>query len=215
MTAPDSAEQGFLNAVLPYAQEGHARTGVLVSVILAQWADETGWGTSEAWVTGHNPAGISPGGVIASYPDIAAGVQAWWETMLEAFYDPVRAARGWQAQASALGDSPWAAGHYELDGIKGAALLSIITHNSLWLYDQAPQPQPEGSIMDTATAQLLVGMLYRVCLHRAPDEAGFLTNVEALTTGKLSGAQVMANIQGSPEGLAVLAAERHALGLPA
>lgn len=220
MPPADSREQAFVNQVLAYAQVVSRESSVLVSVILAQWADETAWGTSEAWVDGHNPAGISPGGVIASYPSISEGVDSWLATILDPLYNDVRLATGWNAQALALGESPWAAGHYELGGVPGAALVAIITEQSLWQYDQpagdvGASTSTGGSTMDTDTAQLLVGLLYRVCLHRAPDEDGFLTNVEALTSGKATGAQVMANIQMSAEGQAVLAAERHALGLPA
>jgi hypothetical protein len=134
------AEQAWVNEVLPYAQVGKQDTGVLVSVILAQWADETAWGTSVAYLEGNNLAGVSPGGVIARYPDLNAGLTAWVQTMTLGYYAAVRAAQGWNAQALALGASPWAAGHYQLPGqAEGSALVAIIADNSLWLYD-GPAP---------------------------------------------------------------------------
>jgi hypothetical protein len=57
-----------------------------------------------------------------------------------------------------------------------------------------------------------VRYLYRICLHREADAAGFTTNVNYLNGGGTLN-QVMANLQDSPEGQAVIAAERKALGL--
>ncbi len=57
-----------------------------------------------------------------------------------------------------------------------------------------------------------VRFLYRVCLHREVDPSGFTTNVNYLANGGTLN-QVMANLQDSPEGQIVIAAERKALGL--
>ena len=114
------------------------RVGLWNSVVLAQWADETGWGTSDYWTVGHNPAGISPGGVVASYPTVQAGIDAYVETMNLPYYDEVRAAKnqGNIAQAAALGASPWAGGHY--GNPPGADLENIIRENDLGRFDQIP-----------------------------------------------------------------------------
>lgn len=142
--------QDFINETLPYAQRGKAATGVLVSVILAQWACETGWGSSDYFSQGHNPAGISPGGVVAAYPSLDAGELAWEQTMELSYYDGVRGALGWNAQCVALGESPWAGSHYDNGNGPGSILLDLVKENALWTYDApapgpGPQPQPQPS----------------------------------------------------------------------
>jgi hypothetical protein len=143
--------QDFVNEVLAQAQRGKGATGLEVSVILAQWANETGWGSSDFFSQGHNPAGISPGGNVAAYPSLEAGVDAWISTMELSYYNGVRAAEGRQAQAVALGESPWAGSHYDNGNGPGSMLIEIINENSLWLYDGAapapgPGPQPGGTV---------------------------------------------------------------------
>jgi hypothetical protein len=154
--------QDFINEVLGYAQRGKAATGVLVSVILAQWACETGWGSSDFFSQGHNPAGISPGGQVAAYPSLDAGTDAWIQTMDLSYYDGVRGAGGWNAQCVALGQSPWAGSHYDNGNGPGSILLDLVKENSLWTYDAPapspgpgpqPQPQPSGG---TVSVQLSV-----------------------------------------------------------
>ena len=58
-----------------------------------------------------------------------------------------------------------------------------------------------------------VRYLYRVCLKREVDATGFATGVNFLANGGTLN-QLMSNLQDSPEGQAVIAAERKALGLP-
>lgn len=125
----------FFTLALPYARRASQATGVLVSVVLAQWANETAYGTSNDWTVKHNPGNISPGGVVASYPTLDAGVNAWIATMNDGAYASVRAGRTWRAQAVALGVSPWASGHYDDGTGPGSALIDIITTNKLWQYD--------------------------------------------------------------------------------
>jgi hypothetical protein len=150
--------QDFINEVLAYAQSGKARTGVLVSVILAQWACETGWGSSPYFSEGHNPAGISPNGVVASYPNMGVGTDAWVQTMNLPYYDGVRAAQGWANQCKVLGESPWAGSHYDNGNGPGSILAELVNENTLWTYDgpaPAPQPQPQPS-GGTVSVQLSV-----------------------------------------------------------
>jgi hypothetical protein len=142
---------GFIEQMAPAAVACGRAVGWWPSVVLAQWCDETGFGTSWQWIHGNNPAGISPGGQLADYPTIEAGCGAWVSTALAHYYDGVRAAypEGADAQAVALGASPWAAAHY--DGAwwagqvptlrPGIDLLSIIRANGLTRYDD-PAPAP-------------------------------------------------------------------------
>lgn len=140
----------FFSKELTPAARAAADTGLFTSVVLAQWADETGYGTSSAWVYGNNPAGISPDGSIANYPSQAAGYAAYVETMNLDYYDAVRAAKeqGALAQAYALGQSPWAAGHYTGAGeAPGQSLVDIIETNDLTAYDgleSTLNPPPQG-----------------------------------------------------------------------
>lgn len=160
---PPSFEQLFINKVVAAAARCAADTGLWTSVVLAQWADETAWGTSRAWLYGNNPAGVSPGGKIASYPSQAAGFAAYVQTMGLKYYEPVRDARplGAVAQALALGRSPWAGGHYTAEGgIPGSSLVGIIGSMDLTAYDGAeqtlnPQPQPKQEDEDDMTAAFI------------------------------------------------------------
>jgi hypothetical protein len=148
---PPSFEQLFIQKVAAAAARCAADTGLWTSVVLAQWADETAWGTSRAWLLSNNPAGISPHGTIASYATEAVGFSEYIRTMNLSFYDGVRAAKlsGPLAQARALGASPWAAGHYAGAGeTPGSSLVTIIESNDLTAYDGAegslnPKPQPQ------------------------------------------------------------------------
>lgn len=147
MSGP-SFESLFVTNYAGAAARAAADTGLWTSVVLAQWCDETAYGTSRAFLYGNNFAGVSPGGVVASYPSQAAGLAAYVETMNLAYYDPVRAAKdaGAREQALALGASPWAAGHYEaIGGGPGSALVAIIDALDLMKYDGAEgslNPQP-------------------------------------------------------------------------
>lgn len=131
----------FWDEALPYAQQAHSQTGVLTSVILAQWANETAYGGPD-WSVFHNPGNVGDpvaGGQMV-YPTLQAGVDAYISTMLLSYYDAVRAATTWQAQASALGRSPWAASHY--GSPPGEDLVQIIIANDLTQYDGPTPPAP-------------------------------------------------------------------------
>lgn len=50
--------------------------GIDPSFALATWAWETGWGSSDLWLTSNNPAGITCGDVYCSYDSQEQGLQA-------------------------------------------------------------------------------------------------------------------------------------------
>jgi hypothetical protein len=85
-------------------------TGIDNVVLLAQWANETAWGTV---VVGNNLGNIrcSPTTFCryASLSDFAAACIA---TFHNGFYNAVLAAKTPEAQLSALVASPWSSGHY-------------------------------------------------------------------------------------------------------
>lgn len=67
----------FVQQYLPYAQSVSANTGLPVDYVLAQSAEETGYGTSNAALNLNNFFGISPGGTLAGYPSVGAGFDAY------------------------------------------------------------------------------------------------------------------------------------------
>ena len=99
--------EAFIAEALPFAERASSSTRVRVSVILAQWIDEVWDPATQSpgpdWTVKHNPGNVSPGGVVATYPNLTAGVDAWEGTMLGPLYAPVRVAPTAVGQAVALG----------------------------------------------------------------------------------------------------------------
>jgi hypothetical protein len=129
----------YYTDALPWARQASAQTGVLTSVILAQW-DVEGQGWPPAF---NNPGDVGDPNNAGqtSYASIQAGVDAYVETMMLSYYSGVRSAVGYVAQSQALGRSPWAASHY--GNPPGSDLISIIQTYSLTQYDGAtPVPPP-------------------------------------------------------------------------
>lgn len=126
-----SGPQAFVNMMAPYAQEASQATGINANVILAQWGNETAWGTSHAFTKNFNPAGIGiTGSGVAgkNYGSIAGGVSAYIAFVNgNSRYQKVKAAgiNDPAAQAYAFGQSGWAAGGYLAQGsnVKGSALI--------------------------------------------------------------------------------------------
>lgn len=142
MTQPSAS---FFANFVGDAKTAALQTGILTSVILAQWADETGYGATlsdsgSRW----NFAGISESsGTLKIYATEAVGVAAYVTTINSHLYDKVRAAVGPQAQCIALGQSPWAGGHYDANDFNagrpitqpGIDLVNIINSFNLTKYD--------------------------------------------------------------------------------
>lgn len=129
-----SAEDlAFVNLMAPYAKLASSQVGWDSNLILAQWACETGWGSSYQWKTNFNPAGLnitSDASMGSGYGSVAGGVKAWVDFILgdkAGYYNGVKAAVGPAAQAVALGNSPWAAGKYDAGTGPGSTLLSILS----------------------------------------------------------------------------------------
>jgi len=134
----------FFSDFLKDAQHASEQTGVLVSVILAQWSDETGSGRTLSGPDTWNFAGITnpATGNLFSYQTKDQGVAAYVETMNLPYYTAVRQALGWHDQCVALGNSPWAGAKYDANDynagrplVPGIDLLSIISSNNLTQYD--------------------------------------------------------------------------------
>jgi flagellum-specific peptidoglycan hydrolase FlgJ len=178
MTPEDFFQSGVVQSMVSTVSE---RTGIPKSVLLAQMADETGYGTSYAWLSSRNPAGIkaAPGEYSADppyayYPSYAAAAAGWANFYLDnSYYSTViskaRAGDSPAVVATALGESPWASGHYDLNGQPGGSLISIINTYQLTRYDTAqnsgnpavkaygPTESPERALLWLSLAAL--GML--------------------------------------------------------
>lgn len=148
--------QAFIDEVLPDAYAAASHLGIPVSPVLAQWCDETGNGTSDAWLNGHNYAGVSQlepfqesigahygdQGSILFYPDRQAGLAGYIARWSDPVYEPTRAAMSAHAHdayqvAQDIEQSPWAAGHYGGNGLKAIMIGSDLTR-----YDGKEPPAP-------------------------------------------------------------------------
>lgn len=155
-----SGEHDFVCAALPFARL--AQQAIVkgpnaqphpwyVSVILAQWGIEHGWnipdytgynwGNSSALpgfpsVPGTNQVG-SPG-AFAYATSAEMGVQIYVAFAQNGLYNVVAAAypQGPEAQAYALGASPWDAAHYTEIGVPGSVIVNVMHTFNLKRLDQ-------------------------------------------------------------------------------
>jgi hypothetical protein len=199
-------------AILHYCAAASKAIGWWPSVVLAQWGNETAWGTSEAFVGGHNFAGVSSGGKVLSYPNYPAGLAAYeWVAKL-GYYDAVTQAHkdGPIVQARKLGASPWAGGHYTGDGAyayPGGALVDEIVSYDLERFDNLdghgpgtpPPPPPPFSKLDDLTASRLVLAAYVLVLNRTPTGAEFSTWVDAFNDGAREPANLLEELTLEPQ----------------
>lgn len=120
----------------------------------------------------------------------------------------------WMHQYDDAGTIPGASGIFDMDAWCGSEAQFDAFFNSTPIPSPSnPTTVPEDLFtMLASDPAFAVRYLYRVCLHREADAAGFATQVNILNQGGTLN-QVMANLQDSAEGQAVIAAERKALGL--
>lgn len=154
-----AGEQEFVCVALPFARlaQHQITRGTraqpnpwYVSVILAQWGIEQGW--QMPGYTGYNFGNVSgiagqpfvPGvHVVGSPADFAYapsaedGVYDYVTFIQNGLYNTVAAtyAQGPEAQALALGRSPWDAAHYTAYGQPGSTLLSVMRVYNLKRFD--------------------------------------------------------------------------------
>ena len=79
----------FLSTYGPLASQAGSQLGVDPSVILGQWALESGNGTNSLTVNNNNPGSIMPGGQAASYATPQAFEQAYVNTIESNFPNAV------------------------------------------------------------------------------------------------------------------------------
>jgi len=122
-----------------YAARASQATGIPKEVILAQWALESGNGTSAKAVKNNNHAGIKLGqkavaagkdsGGFAIYANLDQFVQDYIRVMNLSYYSGVRAAGKTgdiKQTIIELGKSPYDAGHYQLGNVQGGKLLNML-----------------------------------------------------------------------------------------
>lgn len=133
------------------ARTVHAGTNIPVSVVLAQMADETGYGTSHLWIACKNPSGMTTNGstfwCFSSYSNAAAQyVRQYHNGFYSGVLNTAAKTQNATTVALALGQSPWAGGHYYANGQSGGALVAIINQYNLTKYDKsAPAKTPPAS----------------------------------------------------------------------
>jgi hypothetical protein len=149
---PVASPAAFIATMLPFAQQLHQDLGWPVSVTLAQMGVEHGWRLPDfdGWNLANSKVFPDPdrdGGVCfrqasvrsfcyASTPQV--GVAIYEHVAHLSYYTAIgQAARsgGAQAAARALGESPWDAGHYALNGVPGGALIAAMSTFHLNQYD--------------------------------------------------------------------------------
>lgn len=128
----------FIAAYLSTAQKVSTGTGIAPVTLLAQWANETGWGTS--WAGAPNNLGnIENNGKVVAYPSLDAFAQACIDTFHNGFYNAVLAAQIPIDQLNAIVASPWSAGHYggslmsfyqPIFAVIGGAMIFVLRHTS-------------------------------------------------------------------------------------
>jgi CHAP domain len=154
-----TGERAFVCVLLPAARLASAEIPIgangqtspwYVSVILAQWGIEQGWQTPNPLmgynlgnvrsVPGQPTVGAPGNGSFVYAATLQAGVYDYVYTVQHGPYAAVAAAyhTGPDAQASALGTSPWDAGHYQEGG--GAPGQDLITSLQLYHLTQFDQP---------------------------------------------------------------------------
>jgi hypothetical protein len=148
--------------ILKLAKDCHDKTHIPVSVILAQWILETGGFKSNLFRYCYNLAGIKYHGAytdsngFSCYPSLEVAAADWIRTINLGYYDNVRHVSQTSHEVaevfSALGESPWDAGHYNNGQGPGSSLLSLYKADNLVVFDVLPNVQGA-----TLTTQLVVG----------------------------------------------------------
>jgi hypothetical protein len=174
----------------------------------------------------YNSAGVK------NYPSQTIGIEATYATLHNGDYPKILAClsdpsgSSALALAAAVGSEPWGTGNFsrvveEVKADPERYFSQIVAGSGGGLPPDptpGPGPEPPTSIggllaMLLADAQFAVRFLYRFCLYREADQAGYDQYVNQLTSGSKTLDQVMAELQDSPEGQAAITKQRTGLGL--
>lgn len=111
------SREAYLNEMLPYAMQASNSLGIDPNLILAQWAHETGYGTSNVSqnnnhggikYTGRSPYQAGKANGHATYSSVDQFVKDYVRVMNLSYYDKVRGASSVQDTIEALHRSPYA-----------------------------------------------------------------------------------------------------------
>lgn len=204
-------QRQWLAQMLPYAERASQATGLTTQLILAQWANETAFGTSYAYTHHFNMAGI---GITTMHAtgEVAANLTQGVQDYIDAINNPngyyahiktagagLTVAKKTQAQAQALAASPWAGGHYT----GGAALpLSIITASIGNISGVQPGNPASGTASTSAAAPSAAGATASASIDAVLKSAGLTSLIgwanslaTTLTSKGLSATSISATIQ--------------------
>jgi hypothetical protein len=177
----------FATAYFPTATRVSAGTGIDSTVLLAQWANETAWGTV---VVSNNLGNIrcSPT-TFCRYATLDDFATACVATFHNGFYEPVLRAGTPSAQLAAIVASPWSSGHY------GGSLQSFYL------------PLEEAMNINEKRAWVLISFV--AALGRTPASAADRDGwANQITDDGSNLDAIVTNIVNSPEGMTHLAAIR-------
>lgn len=159
------SQSSFVSTYLPYAQNVSQQTGLPTDYILAQAAEESGWGSSNAAVNGNNFFGISPGGSLASYGSAAEGFQAFANLLSSPRYTAISGAAS--NGSLAIGQALVSAGYNTADSSYASNIASIVP-----TIDSILQQQGQGSLAtggsssgSNSTGQSATGSSNSTLLH--------------------------------------------------
>lgn len=165
-----SREQ-YVNEMLPYAMEASSATGINPHVIVAQWAHETGYGTSAVsrnnnhggikYIDGRSPYQSGEANGHATFDSIEDFVKDYIRVVNLSYYDAVRSAAGVEATIQAFHKSPYATDpnygdkvlkHY---GIVSKMLGDTVPGVSLEKYKSEASNLSESKMIEYAAVGLL------------------------------------------------------------
>ena len=138
------SQSSFVSTYLPYAQSVSQQTGLPTDYILAQAAEESGWGSSNAAINGNNYFGISPGGSLASYSSTAEGFQAFANLLSSPRYAGISSAV--TNGPLAIGQALTTAGYNTADPNYASNIASIVP-----TIDSILQQQGQGQLASSSS----------------------------------------------------------------
>ena len=152
-----NAQAFFDQAAIQYANYVFVRTGVRRSLLMAQMAVDTAYGSTMPWYQGWNPAGIMSGDrfllfrnfdeAAAKYAELWGGNYPGSRSVYESIVRMSNEGAPVDELAIRLGNAGWFGRHYGgwyfLLWRPGQALINVINKYNLTAYDSLPEPTPE------------------------------------------------------------------------
>ena len=193
-------QSDFIAVMAPWAKYASAQTGLDANLVMAQWGNETAWGTSHQWTANYNPAGLGITGPEVQgqgFGSINGGVNAYihWITDGGAnnrYYKVIHAGDA-TAQAVALGNSGWAAGQYNAGSGPGSSLLQIMSGLGTSVNNAEAMTAATGATSSTATAATGATSTTAPAAQVAPQSS---TNINGQTyTGTQGNVSALSSIE--------------------